>query len=65
LTAFLLLFAVVVVEEPFDPMCITWLIFVALWGILFSYWYVAYTRTIALTDWVHDQLHVLPADDTA
>jgi hypothetical protein len=63
-TAFTLLFLVVVVEEPLDPMCITWLVFVLIAGVLFSYWYVAYTRTIALIDWIHDQLHVLPADDS-
>jgi hypothetical protein len=62
-TAFTLVFALVVVEEPLDPMCITWLAFVLFAGVLFSYWYVAYTRTVALTDWVHDLLHVLPDED--
>ena len=62
-TTFTLVFALVVVEEPLDPMCITWLVFVLIAGVLFSYWYVAYTRAIALTDWIHDQLHVLPDED--
>ena len=62
-TAFTLLFVLVVVEEPLDPMCITWLLFVLIVGLLFAYWYTAYTHTVALTDWIHDLLHVLPDED--
>jgi hypothetical protein len=62
-TAFTLLFVLVVVEEPLDPMCITWLAFVLIVGVLFAYWYTAYTHTVALTEWIHDLLHVLPDED--
>jgi hypothetical protein len=58
-----LLFAVVVVEEPLDSMCFVWLAFVLIVGVLFAYWYTAYTHTVALTEWIHDQLYVLPDDD--
>jgi hypothetical protein len=59
-----LLFALVVVEEPLDTMCFVWLALVLIVGVLFAYWHSAYTHTVALTDWIHDLLHVLPADDS-
>jgi hypothetical protein len=64
LTAFILMFALVVAREPLRLFCAVWLLFALILGLFLSYWYVAYTRTNALVDWVRDQLYVLPPDET-
>jgi hypothetical protein len=64
LTAFTLVLALVVAEEPLELFCTVWLLFALILCVFLSYWYVAYTRTNVLVDWVRDQLYVLPPDET-